>query len=138
MSSLILLVETVSINSALEKDLHVYDIVNVTTKNVSYFQFVAHPSCQKKLTTYWYGDFFHTFSRLPGWMLSMNALLVAFIYPVCAVLYWIMPNTKVGHIFACYFLKMLKCHYPGSILNIQLHYLFGTTDSDLETCCRHL
>lgn len=58
-------------------------------------QFVAHPSCQKKLTSYWYGNLHQYFRTLPGWTSSMYPILVALIYPFFIIIYWLAPNSKV-------------------------------------------
>ena len=68
---------------------------------VSNFQFVAHASCQKKLTTYWYGDFFRYFRKLPNWAMSLNAFLVILFYPLLIIIYWFAPNSKVSVIYMC-------------------------------------
>lgn len=57
-------------------------------------KFVGHPSCQKKLTSIWYGDL-RALEQAPVILYILFALGLTLIYPVLALLYWIYPLGKV-------------------------------------------
>lgn len=68
-------------------------------------QFVAHPNCQQQLLTIWY-------ENLPGLrqqsvgVKCWTVLGVTIGLPFLAVAYWIVPCSKVGHVF---FLLLFFC-----------------------------
>ena len=66
------------------------------------FQFVAHPYCQRKMMSLWYGNqyFFKKGKSLITNVLKAFPLML--IYPFLAVIYWLMPDSKVSCIFFCF------------------------------------
>ena len=60
-----------------------------------FLQFVAHPSCQKKLTSMWYSSCEWLKNR--SWTLRMAIIiLIALVYPVLAIVYMVAPRSKVS------------------------------------------
>ena len=61
---------------------------------IAFFQFVAHSSCQQKLTTIWYGEvwFMEGLHRLVRPLFFLGCALV---YPLLALSYIFAPTTKV-------------------------------------------
>ena len=59
-------------------------------------QFVAHPSCQKKLTTLWYGDFYKLLKRRSTLVQTGVVMLITLLYPILAVTYMLAPDTTVS------------------------------------------
>ena len=59
-------------------------------------QFVAHPSCQKKLTTLWYADF-QTHLKNKSWCTWISMMFaICFFYPLWALIYLIAPASSVS------------------------------------------
>ena len=63
-------------------------------------KFVAHPSCQKKLTSIWYGDL-RFLEQAPGFLLLLFTAVLTPVYPFLVILYWIYPWGKVTYSGLC-------------------------------------
>jgi hypothetical protein len=59
-------------------------------------QFVAHPSCQKKLTTLWYGDFYKLIKRRSALVQTSVIVSIIISYPVLAIAYMLAPTSVVS------------------------------------------
>jgi hypothetical protein len=66
--------------------------INISIKHL--FQFVAHPSCQKKLASMWMGHLNPSWVSSPVRSLFFLMCLCLF-YPFAAILYWVYPYKKV-------------------------------------------
>ncbi|ELT87570.1 hypothetical protein CAPTEDRAFT_23127, partial [Capitella teleta] len=60
-------------------------------------KFVAHASCQKRLTSIWYGEI-HSLERMPAWLMIPTLLLLLIAYPFLAIIFWIYPWGRVGNL----------------------------------------
>nr|KAG5713048.1 hypothetical protein BaRGS_021842 [Batillaria attramentaria] len=69
-------------------------------------KFVAHPSCQQKLVSIWYGDL-RTLERSNWFKRAIIVILVTLFYPVLAICYWFAPKTKVGEFLRCPCVKFI-------------------------------
>ena len=59
-------------------------------------KFVAHPSCQKKLLTVWFGDMPMQQHCKKNWQLALFSVLLTVAYPFLAISYWVYPWNKVS------------------------------------------
>ena len=66
------------------------------------WQFAAHPSCQKKLTTLWYGDggFDKILRRRSKLVQIVVVACIILLYPVLSVIYVIAPNSLVSIVYS--------------------------------------
>ncbi|XP_063058715.1 short transient receptor potential channel 6a [Engraulis encrasicolus] len=69
-------------------------------------KFVAHPNCQQQLLSIWYENVAGLRQQTTGVMVLV-VLAVAIGLPVLAVVYWIMPCSKLGKIMRGPFLKFV-------------------------------
>lgn len=58
------------------------------------FQFLAHHSCQKKLTSIWFGEY-PSLMRVPWYLVPPLSCLLIAVYPVLAICYWLKPASAV-------------------------------------------
>ncbi|XP_050397743.2 short transient receptor potential channel 7 isoform X2 [Patella vulgata] len=58
-------------------------------------KFVAHPSCQQRLVSIWYGDL-RALERSNWFFRSVIVFLITMFYPVMAIVYWVVPTTQAG------------------------------------------
>ncbi|ESO82714.1 hypothetical protein LOTGIDRAFT_108754, partial [Lottia gigantea] len=58
-------------------------------------KFVAHPSCQQRLVSIWYGDL-RALERSNWFYRSLIVFMITIFYPIFAVMYWIVPTTQAG------------------------------------------
>jgi transient-receptor-potential calcium channel protein len=68
-------------------------------------RFVAHPSCQKKLTSIWYGTV--QFVRLNPLIRPIFVIALAIAFPVLSIGYLLAPGSKVGDFLRTPFIKFL-------------------------------
>lgn len=60
-------------------------------------KFVAHASCQKRLTSIWFGEM-RALERLRWWMTVPMLLTLLVSYPFLALIYWIYPWGRVRNV----------------------------------------
>ena len=60
-------------------------------------KFVAHPSCQKKLTSIWYGKQ-RFMEQTPVFLFLLFTAVLTIVYPFLVVIYWIYPYGKVSSV----------------------------------------
>ncbi|XP_076470578.1 short transient receptor potential channel 7-like isoform X3 [Babylonia areolata] len=94
-------------------------------------KFVAHPSCQQKLVSIWYGDL-RTLERSNWFKRAIIVLLITLFYPVLAICYWFAPKTKVGVFLRCPCVKFI-----GQTMSFVTFLLMILISTAMETPSTH-
>ncbi|KAK3600930.1 hypothetical protein CHS0354_004139 [Potamilus streckersoni] len=89
-------------------------------------KFVAHPSCQQKLVSIWYSDL-RTLERSNWFVRSLMVMIITFVYPLLAIVYWFAPTTRAGE-----FLRIPCIKFIGHTMSFVCFLVMILTSSITE------